>query len=57
MVWVDVLANIPGESVDREVHLAEADSLADLFLAEDAQLGAGVLLVLRDEAGALDKAQ
>ena len=43
----------PDEAVHGEVHLAQPHRLGRLLLAVDADLGAGVLLVVLDEAGAL----
>ena len=49
------LADVAGQAVDGQVHLAQPDRFGHLLLAVDGELGAGVLLVLRDETGALDE--
>ena len=47
------LADVAGQAVHGQVHLAQAHGLGHPLLAVDAELGAGALLVLLDEAGAL----
>ena len=45
------LADVAGQTMHGEVHLAQAHGLGHLLLAVDAQLGAGVLLVFRRQTG------
>ena len=45
------LADVAGQTVHGEVHLAQAHGLGHLLLAVDAQLGAGILFVFRRQSG------